>query len=770
MPIPVGVQLGVELTNFIIPLTKTAFRLGSPAIREAIDRSGSDELTEIKLAHILGRARLDQSISAHFRSIVAHSHHAVLSRFLKELILESGAGPTVSHALAGDNAALLSMVVQVSFLAWYHDHQSLAQAIVQAVDDILVESKSAPSHGLNYVSLLGTVGACQQQTAAFSWEHHYRAIEDKIYSHIKNSGATSRHRTRRRLRSDRSSNQPQHRCVSQRQIPYVVLKALIKSLDSIQRFPEECLLQLSCNEGVSSVVLWCYHILGVSVVLRIFDTVIQFGDGPYNITVDACDPGQCSAVLLQRTAENAPVFNLVSGDGDPYLHSDQRVDAKGFLKFLLGTEGIQGDELVAHAGWLASQCLELLNSGSGPLADDNTIGTAAVNHDIPTGYTGTFHEEIGEPESMHRILQDEIFQAVTFLFDMNLEDLQGACTSRHRPIKRRGAWWASASALIFSFARVKHLDTSAPFPLSVDSFRTLSVENHGMTYTDALRGPVPDTIRCFELLSRLLLAALYTKEYVSKAFLISSRGWSVFLDTIDAVDPADVSSGSIHIKPGVPARHGIRKARIIDGMTDVGISSTRGIVVNDEPPIFFWPGVWSSKLVATHIGYHGQDAFTVVQTYEWGNSRQSRKKWRLGFREKQDMCMRFSILKGCPCDDQVSEDAVRCAIDKLLVWPANMAPNSQDTAESKVKQVCVAKHPETARDASHTPERVFNGGSDAWFFFVTGDGAARWLGLENFDHLSLDENKYPRIIRGRSCCADCAVRACTLRAPALVLL
>ncbi|KAK8128757.1 hypothetical protein PG984_009865 [Apiospora sp. TS-2023a] len=249
---------------------------------------------------------------------------------------------------------------------------------------------------------------------------------------------------------------------------------------------------------------------------------------------------------------------------------------------------------------------------------------------------------------------------------------------------------------------------------------------------------------------------------MKKALLISSRGWSIFLDTIDAVDPTDVDSGVLHIRSGVPARDGIRKSRIIDGMTDLGVDATRELLFNSEPRISFWPGVWTAELMGTHIGYHGHDAFTVVQTYDWAHSGQTCKKWRLGFREKQQMCMKFQVLKNCTCTKQQGEAERRRAIDNVLVWP--VAPK-QDSEDDAVKYI--AKHPEDERNASRNPERIFYS-SRTWFFYVTGDSSARWLGLDNLDRLGLEEEGHKLVVRGRGCCVQCAIQHS--QGPTLVLL
>ena len=65
MALPVGLQLGVELTNLVLPLTKSAVyavasSVGAPSGHLG---HGSDELTELRLGHIFGRLALDPAIS-----------------------------------------------------------------------------------------------------------------------------------------------------------------------------------------------------------------------------------------------------------------------------------------------------------------------------------------------------------------------------------------------------------------------------------------------------------------------------------------------------------------------------------------------------------------------------------------------------------------------------------------------------------------------------------------------------------------------------------
>lgn len=94
-----------------------------------------------------------------------------------------------------------------------------------------------------------------------------------------------------------------------------------------------------------------------------------------------------------------------------------------------------------------------------------------------------------------------------------------------------------------------------------------------------------------------------------------------------------------------------------------------------------------------------------------------------------------------------------------MIWP----PLSTEGFVSTSREYTV-EYPKDMADSSQTPERVFHCG-DIWFFFVSGDSAARWLGLDGIWQL---EFKQAGFIRGPGCCVKCAINAVTI--PALVLL
>jgi hypothetical protein len=85
------------------------------------------------------------------------------------------------------------MVTQMFLLAFAHEHQSLAQAITRAFDEILRETGIDTREGLDYVSVLGVITACQQQTTLFPWADFLERTETKIYEAVRNGQPCKRH-------------------------------------------------------------------------------------------------------------------------------------------------------------------------------------------------------------------------------------------------------------------------------------------------------------------------------------------------------------------------------------------------------------------------------------------------------------------------------------------------------------------------------------------------------------------------------------------------
>lgn len=58
MPIPAQFELSLELTNLVRPLTRALWTTASLALSNDIENGGSNMITEMKLASLIGRLRI----------------------------------------------------------------------------------------------------------------------------------------------------------------------------------------------------------------------------------------------------------------------------------------------------------------------------------------------------------------------------------------------------------------------------------------------------------------------------------------------------------------------------------------------------------------------------------------------------------------------------------------------------------------------------------------------------------------------------------------
>ena len=133
----------------------------------------------------------------------------------------------------------------------------------------------------------------------------------------------------------------------------------------------------------------------------------------------------------------------------------------------------------------------------------------------------------------------------------------------------------------------------------------------------------------FEVLLRLLLGHVYT--YTNPAVLVSTWGWSIVLESINANDPIDVPINTIRMECGVPARHCLRRTRIIDGPTDASVVSftTAQKLLGRDPQICYFRSPSTAEKGVTLVGYHS-DAFQITQTFEWKSMNKVHRKHKSG--------------------------------------------------------------------------------------------------------------------------------------------
>ena len=714
MVLPAQFQLGLELTNIINPISQAVSAVGSLALIDAIHKSGSDIVTEMRLASFIGRHLIDPVMKLHFREAVIKSDKSIISRYL-DIVLESGSGPTVQEAIK--NPALFSMVIQLSALAFAHEDESLANAIVQIMEKIVQESNADEAIVPNYVTLLGTLQACQRQTAGFRWASFYEAVENKIQQAFENGRSLGdRSWNRRKLSRSSIADAPGIRA---RSLPFSVLQALLMWIRSLQESPEHRLLHLRCDRGVSTIVVWCYHVLGLNVKVNLWGISICFGEEPSNIFIEDASSGDVGASLMDPSDQHEPLFTLVNANDDLEIGYESRLEAYGFGRIILKLASLTGDEERYCSLWIIARCI----------ADSKN---AKSSYKYPC--------------------EDSIIRAGKFLFGLETVDVKGL-PNQTDSFKDN---WSGLVAILIAFARIKaqDLERCNSMPLSLGAYRSLYV-----FLIDPSVDPLSNVSTSFENLARLLLGHVFSAKYVANAILVSAWGWSIFLDIIDVADPGD-ASGNIRVMPGVPSRRGVRVARLIDGPTDRDLLPASSKVIKTFGGITFSSGVCTGERDITVVGQR-PDAFQITQIFRWTPEHAMEPViHRFGFRAMQEMCNKTQWLPSCECA------------------PINPAIAKQLDAYTKKEQVknksCHYSIPlESADDRSSPSGRLIAYGDPidkipiVYFFYASHNAAARWLLLD-----SMQKSGFHVVIRNFDTCIDCAMafRGPDVRPPIGILL
>ena len=723
MVLPAQFQLGLELTNIVNPISQAMSALGSLAVMDAIRKSGSDFITETKLANLIGRHRIDPAIKFHFREMVTKSDQSIISRYM-DIILESGSGPTVQEALK--NPALFSMVIQLSALAFAHDNESLANTLVEAIEKIVQESNSDTCIVPDYVSLLGTIRACQQQTAAFRWALLYEATEEKIRMRL--AGLDKQTRKKAGVTySVKSSPLPEKYEYEQcRALPIAVLQGLSMWLHSIQSFPEHRLLHVTCSTGLSTVVVWCHYVLGLSLIINIRDIEICFGDGPFNLVV-VHNPYQNAGVSLMDPLDiHEPLFTLQSDQLSAGTAYDHRAEAWGYGRKFIQYADIPMRE---HAGLpqiVKSRTIEVCEQvGTSDMVSDP--GSDSVV-DIGPRYPS----------------RSRLLSAWSFLFSseesatMPTPKPSSDLYTINHPIVQ------ALVAVVITFARISEDDLTRckEMPLALNVLT--SNRNQRVTaFTHGGKEEYFDVLESFELLSLLLLGHNWYHDYDNPAVLWSAWGWSAFLDSIDDIDPFDVSINTLRVMPGVPSRQGVRKNRIIDGPPKV-VPRQYWYCPNDVFPTSLAAAVGTAEKDIILVGHHN-DAFQVTQQFKCRN--QSHSVYRYGFRAMAEWSTRSRRFPPCQCYDSTGEQ------------PSGTKLETIDRVLEEEETLMQRSGPRYF-DLHQGSERVFSSrDSKNLFTYVSDSPAARWLQLATIygESKGFLENR-PVVLVGRDTCAGCAIR------------
>lgn len=745
-------QLGFELTNILNPATQAISAISSIAIVDAVRKAGSDVLTEVKLASFLGKNRIDSILEAHFRQAVAKSERNLISRYI-DIVLESGAGPTVQNALK--DTALFSMIVQMSLLCFVHDHQPFANAMVKAIERIVTDFKGNPQAIPDYPSLLGTMRVIQRETVAFQWSALFDSVERTIQDRLSKADPHPKPPARKRKRNKPSCPNLDRESIKDRGISFPVLQALLLALESLQHFFEERQIYIECGTGISTLVVWCFHVLDLSVKVCIEDREITFGDGPFNVLIKEVLTMRPSVSLIIPLSQDEPIFTLRSSERDPKFGPELRAKILGFGQAALKEVGVQPRDMIRACYSVIAGALALLNR------DCSCKSPSWFKMHLPET-----HEAHCNRTPRRFPGKSQILEAARMFFGLHEVDeaILKVAESTQAKLKRQKAC-AQLVPLLLSLSRVQHQDLAqcADVPFSIKVFKTRL--NSETSNSDLFDIEFPNITESFEILAHYLLGQRYSDSFIDQALLVSDCGWSIFFDAIDATDPSDVSICNLRMLAGAPSvedasKNRVMKDRVLDGPTELSYSHSDSTILKadwslETSSVNFFPGVSTAKRGNSLIGFRDNDAFLATQSFTWNLEGKWAKTHILGFREMLELCKDSTWLSPCACDDKSTDLRSLETIQIFTIRGSNIDriwPNALKNHEFLNSEYAICSLPDLGGRRK---------GDDAtWIFHVTKNPAARWLQTDDMVRNEFFwENTDPQIfIRDNETCMLCACK------------
>ncbi|KAI4214062.1 MAG: hypothetical protein LQ351_003466 [Letrouitia transgressa] len=454
MPVETQFNLALELAQVfnlgaIVKTGATAFLDFARELR----KSGSDIVVEEDLADNFGRGRIVPQLEESFRKEVVANATITPVYAGSEISLCSGPGPTVLRALKEKDRKYLSTVIQLSFLGWVHERDSLSEALSNC---ILERSKllSDPYAVPGFEDVKGSLEVCSSQTSSFVWDNYIRYVDHSLQQ----KGFSYHETWHEGLRRP-------------------ILLAAMDCFYVVQRLPEDrsMLIKVDGMRGIVHLVVWAHCILGLSVS-------VQDGNGK-GVTFGVSSHLQLT-VLTSGTKTKSEEILLLDREMEVVLRTD--ILQHGFSELAIDT---MERHTLRNYG---SDMLRRTFNSTIATADENPVYyeainlivayTIAFNSNITYTNVGRKHEQAGF--NSHQSEQWRIFDAAVLMFydftqttwrakifDMNVY---------HEMIKGRSI----CDSLHLNSKLQPYLDTSNESPSPV--LRTGSLERTVMRLIDDL--------------------------------------------------------------------------------------------------------------------------------------------------------------------------------------------------------------------------------------------------------------------------------------------
>ena len=531
-------------------------------------------MVEEDLAAIFSRGKIVPSLENHFRDVVKVTSFTPLHAG-SEIVLDGGPGATVCRALKDRH--YMSAIIQLSFLGFIHETTGLAESLVDSMQKRYDLGVSGATPAPDYDGILATLLACTSQTSQSPWEMLVSLVEYRF------------------PKSARWFSLPK------RPLKHLSPKLLLGAMDYlylVQSLPEDRIMMIENQMGLVPIVMWAHCILGLTVWVQSSpDGDVTFGNSQNpQVVIRWSDDWELDRAGFGNIHLPNPAIHLLDGNMEVVL--------------TIGTEDgkrvrLEGEDRLRLRGY-GTTCLRRLFNTRSMLSDDDPLYAVMAQYAIafaivgsrvmwyePFVYVDPQMADIPEQWRMKtelwrimassellfqglRIKKNEINQYVKRLqgvpkrlraLPTSLKThLEGYSTVDARNLKDFCLGQVELLALwLLSFAQVIDLESCSDMQLIYDPSQM------DPTPFTAWKGIGMIAIEPELWLTTIVQLMMGDTESMSllgglEPFLISHRGWSVFLNRIGDNDPGKASGQLISIKRGVPTstRTNERKHHISD--------------------------------------------------------------------------------------------------------------------------------------------------------------------------------------------------------------
>ncbi|MCJ1411253.1 hypothetical protein MMC19_005341 [Ptychographa xylographoides] len=722
MAFPTQFALSYELSKLVpvVPVLNLASRGLLSLVRE-FQRSGSDPVTENELARVIGRSNIDKQFASTFRNAVRASKIVKLAG-IAELVLEVGAGPTVAHAIK--EAPFFSMIVQLSVLLWAHHLPSLAKGLHIALLDRSGVYDQQKDDGIE-----GTLRCIRQQTSGFLWELYFSAVDEILKTSL------------RLPMADMS-----------RAIPLAILRTLLETLPAVQFAPDKHFLAIVTTDGVSAIIIWAHHLLGLTVEVQSKHGVYVFGKDSANLTLNCSLPDSVPEIILFNATSDLKFRAAVDPSDVSILQPVCRHTLEGYgLRYLepYTNDLSLAQNLVLH---FMKGCLSVkelyapTRTRSGGKIEADAVRLAQVPSD------------------------NSVLTACRILFPLYDISLAGIESIQDNDVdtKLSDQICTELRHLVFTLSMVNNLDECRRVPLNVHG-----IQRFRITPTEILTPR-----EAFETLAILLLDEAPEQHHLDRAVVISAWGWSLCISSILYQTTGDLRA-DLAIKEGVPAHYGKRKEWVMDHESGTNwFNLLDEVDLRDE--IVATPGddmtirSFMSHSVVEYLVGSTEVEFRVYVVFDCFNKPGVTARIRVGLRYMQDLFWDTVSIPQCshpvqpieelvvPGDSCVFRGFLYSGFDRSLRLDVLHMDNTKDARRVPKTLKEIFKHNPT-RTNSQTitvanQTRRTSAEPHVYISMTAKNTAAQWMLLANL-YLKTD---HPRMFdacytRSTNCCLNCAL-------------